>query len=190
MPFNIVNVECEGDMAVQVADGCRSRAGCTRTRRDDSGNGHQAGEGVEVVGVPHGDREEALDDSSRLTGGNFHILKDEAEPVVLAWGVRPDGSLVVALVEVGPGRNSRDPPEEGPDSWASEAACCHSKSEWEGVEEGSVAGTLGAEASSSEAAREEVSMIVPLKSSFDVTSQSNLRLLSCCYLMDLKQALK
>ena len=30
------------------------------------GNGHQAGEGVEVVGVPHGDREEALDDSSRL----------------------------------------------------------------------------------------------------------------------------
>ena len=83
------------------------------------------------------------------TGGNFHILKDEAEPVVLAWGVRPDGSLVVALVEVGPGRSSRGPPEEGPDSWASEAACCHSKSEWEGVEEGSVAGTLGAEASSS-----------------------------------------
>ena len=30
------------------------------------GSGHQAGEGVEVAGVLHGDREEALDDSSRL----------------------------------------------------------------------------------------------------------------------------
>ena len=36
MPFSIVNVECEGDMAVPVAGGCRSRAGCIRTRRDDS----------------------------------------------------------------------------------------------------------------------------------------------------------